>query len=224
MVGNGTRRSVMAAVLAGAAGMAGMALLPGCQQYSTYPEIPTAHGMPENPNNPSAATCMRLAVQYVCTRWAPGGPNFEAQTAEEQGSLKVQTPIVLNLPQGMRRTFYERVVSEVGPGARAMSTETENSGDPVIHVTRVWMRFNRATVDVLRPMPEIGPGADGKPVYQLITVRLEGGMEPWHVVHARAFEPGWAQLPAPNFLPEEDRFHEAKFSTATQTDDGTGEH
>jgi hypothetical protein len=206
-------RSVRAPILAAlVAALAGS--IAGCQQYSTYPEIPSAKGIPENPNNPSAAVCMRTAVQYVMTRWSPGGPAYDAATAEEQASLRVPTPLVINLPRGLRRIYYERVAADIGPQTAPMSPDALASGAPVIHVTRVWLRFNKATVDVLRPVPELGPGPDGKPIYQTITVRLEGGLDPWRVVHARAYDPGFAEVPEPYPIPELDRVDQYEITAA----------
>lgn len=194
--------------------LAALSGLPACQQYSTYPEIATSRGIPENPNNPAAAACMIASIQYVASRYAPGGPNYAAATAAEQASLSVNTPVVLNLPRGLRRSLYQHITTQVGPKAMPMSDDALVSGAPVLHVTRVWLRFNHATVDVLRPMPELGPGTDGRPIYQLVTVRLDGGFEPWHVIHARAFEPNSAEVPEPYFLPAEDRVDQYDYQLA----------
>ncbi|MFA6046884.1 MAG: hypothetical protein WC718_18015 [Phycisphaerales bacterium] len=181
----------------------------GCHRYATYPAIPTSEGIEEDPNTNGAAKCMSLAVGYVATRYSPGGYNFDAATAKEQGDLRVPFPIVVNAPRGMRRAFYQRVVADIGPQAMAMSPDSENSGVPVYHVLRVWLRQSRATVDVLRPMSEIAADSQGRPVYQTVTVRLEGGgLEPWRVVHARGFEPGIDPVPSPYYLPEVDRVNQ----------------
>jgi hypothetical protein len=86
-----------------------------------------------------------------------------------------------------------------------MTPDLANSGLPVFHVTRVWMRGNQATIDVLRPMPELGNDPQGRTVYQPVTVRLEAGFQPWRVVHARIWNPGDEVEPPPYFLPEVDR-------------------
>lgn len=178
----------------------------GCHQYATYPAIPTAEGLTEDPNTNSTAKCASLAVAYVATRYSPGGYNFDAKTAKEQGDLRVPFPLIVNAPRGMRRAFYQRVVVDVGPQAQALTPDNEKSGLPIYHVLRVWLRQTNATVDVLRPMSELAPDSQGRPVYQTVTVRLEGGgLEPWRVVHARGYEPGIDPVPPPYYIPEVDR-------------------
>lgn len=178
----------------------------GCrQQYVSSPGVPTARGIPENPNKPAAADCMVLAVQYVAGRYPPGSLRLDAGSAAEQRDARVPYECVVNLPRGLRRSFYERIAREIGPACRPMSVDVQHTGLPTFHVTRVWMRFSTATVDVVRAMPELGPGPDGKAVTQTVTVRLEGGTEPWHIVHARAGAPEEGIVPPPYFLPEEER-------------------
>lgn len=182
-----------------------LALL-GCkQQYVSSPGVPTAVGIPENPNKPAAADCMVVAVQYVAGRYPPGSLKFDAASAKEQADMRVPYECVVNLPRGMRRSFYEDIARRIGPDCKPMSPVVLHAGAPTFHVARVWMRFNSATVDVLRSMPELGPGPDGKPVWQKVTVRLEGGVEPWHVVHARAHDPADTVVPHPYFLPDVER-------------------
>lgn len=192
----------------------------GCQQYVNAPAIPTSKGIPDNPNKPAAVECIRLAVQYVATRYPPG--SVEDSLVTEKGRVQMRAPyqLVVNMPRGMRKSFYERTVKEVGPLAEPMTQANAESGLPTFHVTRVWMRFNEATVDVLRPMPEMGPGADGKPVYQTVTVRLEGGMEPWRVVHARAWPPSDVVIPPPYYLPDVERIEQYKWQIARDKESG----
>lgn len=188
-----------------AAFVAGLAGQTGCQRYANYPAIPTSEGIAEDPNTTSATKCMSLAVAYVATRYSPGGYNFDAKTAKEQGDLRVPFPLVVNGPRGMRKGFYQRLAGQIGPEAQVISPANEAAGLPVYHVIRVWLRRNRATVDVLRPMNELAPDAQGRPVYQTVTVRLEGGLDPWRVIHARGTEPGLDPVPAAYYLPEVDR-------------------
>ncbi|GJQ28991.1 MAG: hypothetical protein HBSAPP03_08750 [Phycisphaerae bacterium] len=177
--------------------------LAGCQQYVSSPGVPTAKGIPENPNKPAALTCMVEAVRYVATRYPPGDITYTPD--KPSAALEAPYELAINPPRGLRKSFYERLVKQVGPKAKAIAPENEHGQMPVFHVTRVWMRFQSATVDVLRPMPELGPGPDGKPIYQVVTVRLEGGMSPWRVVHARAWEPQGVEIPPAYYLPLEER-------------------
>ncbi len=181
-----------------------LAGIAGCQQYSTYPNIPTARGMSENPNNPAGADAMIQAVRYVATRYSPGSPTGPLEDEKAASDPTVPFPMVVNLPRGMRRSFYERIAREIGPHCAPMTADADPAL-PVYHVTRVWLRFSSGEVDVLRPMPELGPDASGHPVYQAVTVRLEGGFEPWHVVHARAWPAGEAQVPVRYCIPDVER-------------------
>jgi hypothetical protein len=203
-------------LLAGVVG--GIVLLAGtaCQEYATYPPVATAKGMSEDLNNPGSEKAMVAALQYVATHYPPGGKTFEPKATAETGLLQAAYPMAINLPKGMRKSFYERMASDVGTQAVPLTEDVWNSGRlPVYHVTRVWMRFHDGTVDVLRPMPELGIGSDGKPVYQKVTVKLTGGFEPWRVVHARAWEPGVEATPEPYFLPDIERIDQFKFSQLT---------
>ncbi|MDX2130854.1 MAG: hypothetical protein SFY69_02230 [Planctomycetota bacterium] len=203
--GGGLGRFAARALLAGCAVLAGVGGV-GCQQYVSSPGVPTARGIPENPNKPAALTCMVEAVRYVATRYPPGDLGANAETVEEAMSLQAPYPLVVNPPRGLRQTFYDRLVKQVGPQAQPASPTNTLGPDPVFHITRVWMRFDKATVDVLRPMPELGPGPDGAPIYQTVTVRLTGGLSPWRVVHARAWPPDEpVQIPPPYPMPEFDR-------------------
>lgn len=180
-----------------------------CQQYQNYPPIESARGIPESPNKPATASVMTLALQYAATRYPPGGPTYEATNARDAGKLTTDEAIAVNLPLGTRKVFYDKTVSRIGPNVQGVTPEIVQAGQlPIYHVSRVWMRFSRAEVDVMRPMPELGLAPDGKPVYQKITVRLEGGFEPWRVVHARAWAPGAESPPEFFFVPETDRIDE----------------
>jgi hypothetical protein len=206
------RVGLAAGLLAAVGGMVGV----GCQEYATYPAVATAKGMSEDLNNPGSEQAMVAALQYVATRYPPGGPVYEPKNAAEAGELKARYEMAINLPKGMRKSFYERMATEVGDKTVPLTSEVWSSGEvPVYHVTRVWMRFHEGTVDVLRPMPEMGNGPDGKPVYQKVTVKLTGGFEPWRVIHARAWDPGVDATPEPYFLPDIERVDQYTFSQKT---------
>ncbi|HYF15811.1 MAG TPA: hypothetical protein VD971_12150 [Phycisphaerales bacterium] len=176
--------------------------LAGCYQQSTYPAIPTARGYPENPNTPAAEQAIVAAVQYVASRWPPGNRDFD-ESVTPRGLPMVPYEMVVSLPAGTRKLYYDRMPAKIGPNVKPATPETVASGAPVFYVTRVWLRFSKGTVDVLRPMVELGSTPDN-PIYQKVTVRLEGGIEPWHVQHARAWAPGEAELPEHFFVPAVD--------------------
>jgi hypothetical protein len=209
---SGTGRAAVAALALVAGGLVGV----GCQEYATYPAVATAKGMSEDLNNPGSEAAMVAALQYVATHYPPGTPKFEPKNAAEAGDLKAGYALAIDVPKGMRKSFYERMATEVGSDTVPLTKDVWDGGKlPVYHVTRVWMRFHEGTVDVLRPMPELGMGPDGHPVYQKVTVKLTGGFEPWRVIHARAWEPGVDAAPEPYFLPDIERIDQYAYSQKT---------
>ncbi len=195
-------------------GLCGLAVaVGGCQKYQNYPAVPTARGMAEDPNNPATESAIVAAVQYVANRYPPGGPRYEALSAQEAGSLKADYPFALSVPPGMRKSFYERIPGKIGPEVVPLTPEVVEQGRlPILFVTRVQLRFQQGIVDVLRPMPELGKGPDGRAVYQKVTVRLKGGFEPWHAIHGRAWEPGADEAPEYYFLPDIERVDQYEYS------------
>jgi len=188
-------------LLASAAGLSGCT-----KQYTNYPEVPSARGLSEDPNSPGAELAIIASVQYVVRRYFPGSQHDDDSTTQGVARAAVDDAFILNLPRGMRKSFYERIVRRVGPNVLPMTPEAlEQSGLPVFHVTRVWMRLHDAQVDIMRPMLELPPGLDGQPIYQTVTCRLEGRFMQWRVVHARAWTPGLDPVPEPFFLPEIER-------------------
>jgi hypothetical protein len=187
----------------GVIGLAGLSsLLGGCFQKGNYPEIPTSEGFAEDPNRPANEQAMIAALQYVGSRWTPGDRMFDPNV-EPRGLPYVNYPAVVNLPQGTRKVIYERVAKKVGPQVQPATPETIQQGLPTFHISRVWLRFNKGWVDVMRPMPELGLGADGQPIYQRVTLHMEGGNKPWTVAYARSWNPG-DSAPMYYFLPGQD--------------------
>lgn len=207
LIGMMTGRAVLAAAMC--VSLVGLA---GCnQQYANVPEVPTARGLAEDPNKSSSEGAMVVALQYVANRYAPSTLRFDAANSKEAGELKTQLPMVINLPRGQRKSFYERIARKVGPNVLPMTPDV-NQALPVYHVTRVWLRFSEGWVDVMRPMPELPPGPDGLPVYQTVTLKLHGGVGPWRIVHARAWTPGMDPVPEPYYMPETDRINEFDYT------------
>jgi len=209
-----TVRTVLAALVLSAGTLATGPF--GCQQYSTYPEIPTAEGISEDPNRPAAEAVMREAMRYIVTRYSPGMAHEGASRAE-MGRVTADFPLIVNLPRGLRRSFYERIARDIGPQVEPLTEENVGAAAgatdlPIFHVGRVWLRFNTATVDIFRPTPELGLGPDGRPIYQMVTVRLEGGFKPWRVIHARAWEPGDNEPPAFNPIPAVENVEQFKMT------------
>lgn len=188
--------------------------LAGCAGYSSYPPVEASYGESKGANSPAAEGAMITALQYAVTRYPPDGPRQDASSSAEASSLRADFPLVVNLPLGTRKSVYEHVAAKLGPQAMPMTPESEASGNPIYSVTRVWVRQSAATVDILRPMPELPPGPDGKPVYQTITCNLEGGFRPWRVTYARVWSPTGADHPIAFYLPDVDRHDEFKRAMA----------
>lgn len=181
------RKVLCGFVVAGVSAM----LLAGCAGTGTHPGGDgTSVSELQNPNQPNNERVMITALQHVILRHRPGGSS---------------QPIAINLPPGMRKANYERVARDAGPNVFPLTEEIAQQGSmPIFHVGRVWLRFQEATVDIFRPLPEIGTNKAGQFAFEPITIKLQGGLKPWRVLHARAMEPGSLALPTAYFLPRED--------------------
>ena len=155
------------------------------------------------------------AVQCFATRnpHAASINDLDPTSAEAQ-SVQATYPRVLAGPRGFREVYFEDAARRIGPQVVPLTHESLESGQPIFDVTRVWIRGDAATIDVLRPMPELGKSPDGKPIFQPVTVRLEGGFSPSRVVHARIWNPGDEVQPAPFSPPEVDRTDQFDFTRA----------
>jgi hypothetical protein len=54
---------------------------------------------------------------------------------------------------------------------------------------------DEAKVDVIRPIKGLNAGPEGRPITQPITVRLRGGLKPWHVTSHNVWS--FNSLPTP---------------------------
>ncbi len=166
--------------------------LAGCVSYTTYPPVGGRNIAADTANAPSARDAMVRALEWVIRRYpASGGGEWEAAR------------YAVNLPMGMRRSLYLQVVERLGEEATALTPETGSL--PTYHVARVWVRGRSAKVDIVRPLSVMGPKPSGAPVCQGITITLEGGLRPWHVVAQRIWEVGTLGVPEPNYLPAVER-------------------
>lgn len=181
----------------GAAALFSVAGLSGCVGYSSYPNVEGAKMASTNPNLYSSRECMAVALGWVITKFPPSTP------ATSYGNSRA----LINLVPGMNREMYIKVADKVSAATNIEVSPIEpgddDSGLPIYHVARVWLRHGDAKVDVLRPMPELGLKDDGQPVYQCITVILSGGFQPWLVKATHTREPGLVEVPPLYFLPEE---------------------
>ena len=196
-------KSLIAVILSGGLGAAAL-LAGGCMGYSNYPAVDSSYGLTENPNGPSAEGAMVTAVRWVADRYPPGESDRIYGVPESGGLGTPEYSFVINGPIGLRKATYERMARRIGPNVLPITPELAEGDLPIFHISRVWVRGQSATVDVLRPATQISPGDDGQPVYQMVTVYLSGGLRPWKVDYGRVWEPGVERVPPYYFLPEVD--------------------
>lgn len=161
----------------------------GCTGYHSYPPIKGSMAS-TNPNSPPVDELMIVSLDWVTTRYPVGGTVISGQTPE----------FAINLPRGVRKSVYEYVAEKVSDRARPLTPENAETL-PVYHIAELWVRDGLAKVTVLRPAYELGPAPNGKPVYQGITLRIEGGLHPWRVTRHQVWEVGTIQLPELYFCP-----------------------
>lgn len=171
--------------------------LSGCSGFGDYnPGSPAQNieNLPD-PNQPNIQRVMTASLQYVISRYRQGG------TAEQA--------IAINLPPGMRQSNYITVANQVGKNVQPVTDAIINTNSmPIYHVGAIQLRGNNADVDIYRPLTELDPDPKtGKPVYQVIRVKLEGGLQPWRALIGRSYSPGAFEAPQYYTLPNvEDAF------------------
>jgi len=172
---------------------AGAGSLVGCYGYASYPPIESASPGINNPNAPPVDELMMLATKWVADRYPPprSGP---AVVGEAQ--------FAINLPEGVRRDVYERVSERTGGRAVPITPETA-AALPVYHIARVWVRMHQAKVDIMRPRLELPRDSDGQPVYECITLLVDGGMQPWRVTRFQTWQVGVVSTPARWYCPDD---------------------
>lgn len=215
------------------AGVGGLALgLSGCTGTTNNPGIDGSRLTFEDPNEFRTVAALIVATRFVGTRYVPGQvPQFETAAPEEVAESRVPYPMIVSAPAGLRRVYYERLCREVGSEvapvtaeiAEAIASGTLPPDRPVFYIGRVWIREQSAQVDVYRPMPELGAGADGRVVYQMVTVRLTGGLQPWRAIHGRAWAPGAFPAPEPYVIPDVDRVDQYRITLQEREAAGLGE-
>ncbi len=166
-------------------------LFSGCVGYATYPPVQGAYGAPNNPNAPPVDELMALSLKWVTDRYPikSGSPTVAGEPQ-----------FAINLPRGVRKSIYERTAAALGDKAQPLTPENATTL-PIYHVAEIRVRGRVAKVDVLRPAQELGSRPDGQPVYQCITLHIEGGFQPWRVIRFQAWEPGVVQVPEYYYVP-----------------------
>lgn len=104
----------------------------------------------------------------------------------------------INLPPGLTREQYIEVARQIGDRAAPMTPELGYL--PTYHIGWVWMRGDRARVDVIRPVFALS--GVGEPVYQAITLHLRRRYSSWRVERTQPWDPGVVPVPDPYYLPE----------------------
>lgn len=190
------RRLVLTGFL-GALAAASLVPFSGCVGYSSYPNIEGAKLASTNPNLYSSRECMAIALAWVVNKFPPSTP------ATSYGNPRA----LINLFPGITRESYFTIADKVSAATNIEISPVDigdaDSNLPIYHVARVWLRHGDAKVDILRPLPAMGAGSDGQPVYQCITVILEGGFQPWLVKATHTREPGLVEVPPLYYLPDE---------------------
>lgn len=165
----------------------------GCTQ-STWPPVEEG-GRQTNPshiNNAPIPQVIGEALSLVTLRYPP-------VSNAERGKIYDQ-PFAICLPAGADGESYDRVVNRVQRGAEPATDE--NTALPTYYITRVIVRGVTAEVDVLRPVPELGAGAEGAR-YQGVTVYLLGSLGTWKVDSHHTFPVGMFDVPTRTTRPVE---------------------
>jgi hypothetical protein len=170
------------------------AAIPGCVGYNVYPPMEGERGF-TNVNSDPFPPVITESLRWVILRYPP---NARAEWSQPVAGNVGVTPYAVNLPRGMDRTVGERIVKSVGAGAQPVLLGNDKL--PTYHIVRVWVSGDDAKVDIIRPVVDVAFTGQGKPVTQGITLRLRGGLSPWHVTSHREWVFNALQPPALNYL------------------------
>ena len=158
----------------------------GCaREYANYPPIEGDTFAVKDLNSRQMQDAMAAALRWTVLRYPPAG-------GSQGGEM-----LAINLPPGIGEAGYAHVAERVGEGAVPL-TEDNAKRLPIYHVTRVWLRGERARIDVVRPLYEMGSKPGGGTVYRGVQLRLGGGWEPWRATSSSEYEVGVLDAPALN--------------------------
>lgn len=158
-----------------ALGLVGAFASGGCALYANYPSVGDDAAV-NDPNVHPMPTVASVAVRGAVARYPLASERY-----------------VVNWPAGLELDRARRMSGEVGAGAVVVGGEPGWEELPVVHVTRVRIRGDRAEVEVLRPVGRTATETSGR--YQPIVVRLNGARGPWRVESARAWPVGLSETP-----------------------------
>lgn len=172
-------RIVVAALAIGVTGLG----LTGCAGYATYP--PASGQIAANdPNGRIVERAMAVALREAIDRYPPPAELMP----RDAGTAIRPHRIAVNLLPGLTPENAERVTSQIGPDVIGLWSQSADL--PTYHVSRVWLRGGRASVDVFHPVVT----RRGERTTQMVTYDLSGGLTTFRVERTRewavgAFEP-----------------------------------
>ncbi|MBC7836131.1 MAG: hypothetical protein H7Y88_13680 [Phycisphaerales bacterium] len=191
--------------------VAGSALsLSGCVGYTATPASQD-ESIFSSPNAPATHDLMAVSLRWVIRRYPPSGGDGRYTIWDDQlptettDDLVVSDRVILNLPRGVRRSVYRRILERVSPLAHPVTVETIAEGLPIYHVGRVFITGDEAKVDIFKPVTAIGNRSpSGEQLYQAVTVRLRGGFKPWHVTSHHVWTVGALPVPPLAYMSVDD--------------------
>ncbi len=169
-------------------------VMSGCVGYNVYPPMEGEKGF-TNVNSDPFPPLITESLRWTILRYPP---NAQAEWSQPAAGNVGVTAYAVNLPLGMNRAIAERIVKSVGEGAQPMLPGNEKL--PMYHVARVQVNGDDAKVDLVRPVVNVAYTGRGKEVTQGLTLRLRGGLAPWHVTSHREWAFNTLQPPALNYL------------------------
>ncbi len=146
----------------------------GCATYANWPAIDQDVAV-NDPNVAPLPGLGRLAVERVLELDAEAGDLPDAW--------------VVNFPEGMRRSVAREMLGMIeartGYSGGLLVGDPGSGAAPVYSITRIWLRGDRARVDIVRPVLVASPRGGSTildAAFQRVTVRFE----------LQAFGPRWA--------------------------------
>lgn len=164
----GVSRRVLVVIAGGT-----LALITGCTSYTNVPG-PGIAPTQQDPNARQASGAVQTALVWAVRRHP------------------VQGRYILNLPVGTSTETAGSIAARLGPNAVVPGAEPiADPALPTYHITRVWIRFSEAKVDVVYPMTD----GQGERIQRGVTVWLNGGIGPWRVSRGQYWAPGTVPIP-----------------------------
>ena len=163
-------------------GLATLAAASGCATYANYPAIEQDLAVNDPNVHPIPGLVRRALVRVL---------------GDDRTNGRLPERWALNLPRGTGHATAQRVLRDTMDQADVTGGELltpDNEWLPVYSVTRVWVRGDRADVDVVRPVAWQGL-SDRPSALQKITLMLRGGRFKWDVIGARAWPIGTPVAP-----------------------------